>query len=119
MHFDYYHNLSDYNKGEPLFTRYEQQHWWITGFKFGVCNPTQNIVKATIVAKDAKMADCIEAGLQNLTDANENLTGEGFTEYREWYTDDTYDYYVRTKLPDGTHVFYVLWKDAGYTNYKI
>ena len=117
MHFDYYHNVNDYNDGNPLFTRYEQQHWWITGFKFGVCNPTKNVVKATIVAKDADMADCIEAGLQNLTDNKDEPTGKGFVEYKEWNPVEGYDYFVRDKLPDGTHVFYVLWKDAGYTNY--
>lgn len=119
MHFDYYHDVNDYNAAEPLFSRYEQQHWWITGFKFGVCNPTKNVVKATIIAKDAKMADSIEAGLQNLTDANGNQTGEGFEEYKEWNPVDGYDYFVRDKLPDGTHVFYVLWRDAGYTNFKL
>lgn len=119
MQFDYYHSVDDYNKGNPLFTRYEQQHWWITGFKFGVCNPTSVVVKATIYVKpeETGMADGIEKGLQNLTDKKGNPTGEGFTEYKPWTPVEGYDYFVRDKLADGTHVFYVIWKDAGYTNY--
>lgn len=118
MKFDYYHSVDDYNDNNPLFTRNDDyKHWWVTGFKFGVCIPTNIVVKATIVAKDADMANAMEKGLQNLTDKNENPTGKGFIEYKPWMTVDGYDYYVRDKLPDGTHVFYVVWKDAGYLNY--
>lgn len=117
MHFDYYHSVNDYNKQNPLFTRYEQKHWWITGFKFGVCNPSNIVIKATIVAKDGDMADAMEKGLQNLIGQDDKPTDKGFEEYKPWMPVEGYDYYVRDKLPDGTHVFYVLWKDAGYLNF--
>ncbi|MBQ4572933.1 MAG: DUF4474 domain-containing protein [Clostridia bacterium] len=119
MQFDFYHSVNDYNEQNPLFTRYEQEHWWITGFKFGVCNPTSIVVKATIFVKpeETGMADGIEKGLQNLTGKDNKPSGEGFTEYKPWTEVTGYDYYVRDKLPDGTHVFNVIWKDAGYLNF--
>lgn len=119
MEFDYYHSVNDYNKGNPLFTRYEQKHWWNTGFKFGVCNPGNVVIKATIYIKPehTKMADAMEKGLQNLTGQDNEPTSKGFKEFKPWMTVDGYDYYVRDKRPDGTHVFYVLWKDAGYFNF--
>ena len=119
MQFEYYHSVNDYNKQTPLFTRYEQEHWWITGFKFGVCNPTSIVIKATIFVKpeETGMADGIEKGLQNLTGKDNKPSGEGFTEYKPWTEVTGYDYYVRDKLPDGTHVFNVIWKDAGYLNF--
>ena len=118
MYFEYYPTTSDYNAGKPLFTRYEQEHWWITGFKFGYCDPTRNVVKATLVAKDKEMADGIEAGLQNLTGKDNQPTGEGFVEYRPWDDhDDVYNFYVRNSLPDGRVKFEVTWVNAGYTNF--
>ena len=119
MQFDYYHSVSDYNNESPLFTRYEQEHWWITGFKFGVCNPTSNVVSAKIFIKpeETEMANAIEKGLQNLTGKDNKPSGEGFVEYKPWTEVTGYDYYVRDKLADGTHVFYVIWKDAGYLNF--
>ncbi len=119
MQFDYYHSVNDYNNQSPLFTRYEQEHWWITGFKFGVCNPTSNVVKATVFidAGETEMANAMEKGLQNLTGKDNKPSGEGFIEYKPWTPVEGYDYYVRDKLADGTHVFYVIWKDAGYLNF--
>ena len=118
MYFEYYPTTSDYNAGRPLFTRYEQEHWWITGFKFGYCDPTRNVVKATLVARDKEMADGIEAGLQNLTGKNNQPSGEGFVEYRPWEEyDDVYNFYVRSTLPDDRVRFEVTWVDAGYTNF--
>jgi hypothetical protein len=118
MYFEYYPTTSDYNAGRPLFTRYEQEHWWITGFKFGYCDPTRNVVKAVLIAKDKKMADGIEAGLQNLTGKNNQPSGEDFVEYRPWdQYDGVYNFYVRSTLPDDRVKFEVTWVDAGYTNF--
>ena len=118
MYFEYYQTTADYNAKNPLFTRYEQEHWWLTGFKFGYCDPTRNVVKAVLVARDKEMADGIEAGLQNLTGKDNQPTGEGFVEYRPWDDhDDVYNFYVRNSLPDGRVKFEVTWVNAGYTNF--
>ena len=118
MYFEYNPTTSDYNAGRPLITRYEQEHWWLTGFKFGFCDPTRNVVKAVLVARDKEMADGIEAGLQNLTGKDNQPTGEGFIEYRPWDEyDDVYNFYVRSTLPDDRVKFEVTWVDAGYTNF--
>lgn len=117
MYFEYYQTASDYNAGKPLFIRYEQEHWWITGFKFGTCDPTRNVVKAVLIARDKEMADGIEAGLQNLTSQDNKPTGEGFVEYRPWLESGASNYYVRNTLPDDRVKFEVTWVDAGYTNY--
>ncbi len=117
MYFEYYPTTSDYNAGKPLFTRYEQEHWWITGFKFGTCDPTRNVVKAVLIARDKEMADGIEAGLKNLTGKDNKPTGAGFVEYRPWLDDDVSNYYVRNTLADDRVKFEVTWVDAGYTNF--
>ena len=117
MHFDYYHSVNDYNKGNPLFTRYEQEHWWITGFKFGLCNPNRNVVKATIIVDNEDMADALEAGLQDLTGQDNRPTGDGFVEKKSWSLNKGYDYYVRKKLSDDKYSFEVVWLGAGYLNY--
>mgnify|MGYP003292588161 CR=1 FL=1 len=119
MYFEYYQTASDYNAGEPLFIRYEQEHWWITGFKFGTCDPTRNVVKAVLIARDKEMADGIEAGLKNLTGQDNKPTGQGFVEYRPWLETETSNYYVRNTLPDDRVKFEVTWVDAGYTNYGV
>ncbi len=119
MYFEYYQTASDYNAGKPLFTRYEQEHWWITGFKFGTCDPTRNVVKAVLIARDKEMADGIEAGLQNLTSQDNKPTGEGFVEYRPWLESGASNYYVRNTLPDDRVKFEVTWVDAGYTNFGV
>ncbi len=116
MYFEYYHSVADYNDKNPLFIRYEQEHWWITGFKFGVCNPTKNVVKATIILDTSSMADAVEEGLRNVTDKEGNPNG--FIEYKPWTPVTSYDYYIREKLPDGRPVFHVIWKDAGYLNFS-
>ncbi len=117
MYFEYYQNAAQYNTGEPLFTRYEQEHWWLTGFKFGVCDPTKNVLKASLIAWDDEMADGIEKGLKNVTDK----TGRpnGFKEYKSWLPVELqgHNFYVREKLDDGRVMFTVVWKDAGYLNY--
>lgn len=116
MYFEYYKSSADYNKGEPLFTRYEQEHWWLTGFKFGVCNPERNVLKAVVIAWDSQMADGIEEGLKNVTDKNGNING--FVEYDKSNSDfQGNNFYTREILPDGRVMFTVVWKDAGYLNY--
>lgn len=116
MYFEYYQTPTDFNNGQPLFTRYEQEHWWITGFKFGTCNPWKNVIKAVLIARDDEMADGIEEGLKNVTDKNGNING--FVEYRPWFDNtEVTDYYIRSKTDDGRHMFQVIWKDAGYFNF--
>ncbi len=109
MHFDYYHSLSDYKNSVRLFVREEQEHWWLTGFKFGVVNPRNNVVRATLYAVDDTMADGIEAGLQNVQGANG--TWNGFKPYQEGMTET--DFYIR----NGNR-FSVVWYRAGYLNYN-
>ena len=117
MYFEYYHSVSDYNNQNILFTRYEQRHWWLTGFKFGVVDPSKNVLKAYVIAWDDTMADGIEEGLKNVTDK----TGRpnGFKEYKPWLPDALQgnNFYIREKLDDGRVKFTVVWKDAGYLNY--
>ena len=117
MYFEYYKTAADYNKGNVLFTRYEQRHWWLTGFKFGICDPTKNVVKASLIIEDDIMADGIEEGLKNVTDK----TGRpnGFKAYKAWLPIEVqgHNFYIREKLDDGRTMFTVVWKDAGYLNY--
>ena len=116
MYFEYYQSAADYNNKNPLFIRYEQEHWWLTGFKFGNCNPKQNIVKAYLIAWDTEMANGIEKGLQSVTDKNGNLNG--FVQYDPNATGNQgSNFYVKQYMPDGTTKFTVVWKDAGYINY--
>ena len=111
MTMDFYHSWADYQSGNRLFTRLEQEHWWLTGFKFGMVNPKNCVVRATLYAYDDEMADGIEAGLQNLTDGNNNLTGKGFVPYKSGST--AKDFYIR----NGNR-FSVVWQEAGYVNYS-
>ncbi|MBQ8766327.1 MAG: DUF4474 domain-containing protein [Clostridia bacterium] len=111
MVLDYYHSWDDYKNGNRLFTRAEQEHWWLTGFKFGVVQPKKCVVRATLYAYDDEMADGIEAALQNLTDGNNKLTGKGFVPYRKGITNK--DFYIR----NGNR-FSVVWYEAGYLNYN-
>ena len=110
MTMDFYHSWADYQSGNRLFTRLEQEHWWLTGFKFGMVNPKNCVVRATLYAYDDEMADGIEAGLQNLTDGKNNLTGKGFVPYKSGST--AKDFYIR----NGNR-FSVVWQEAGYINY--
>ncbi len=109
MTFDFYHSISDYNKGNILFTRAEQEHWWLTGFKFGVVDPKKCVVRATLYAYDDEMADGIEAGLKAVTDDKGNWNG--FTQYREGTTKK--NFYIRKG-----NKFSVVWVDAGYVNWS-
>ncbi|MBO5332857.1 MAG: DUF4474 domain-containing protein [Clostridia bacterium] len=109
MEFSYYQSAADYNKQNPLFIRYEQEHWWLTGFKFGVTQPQKNVVKAVLYARDEDMADKIEVGLQNVTDDKGNWNG--FTSYRPG--SNQVNFYVRNG-----NVFEIVWKTAGYVNYS-
>ncbi len=111
MVLDYYHSWEDYKSGNRLFTRAEQEHWWLTGFKFGVVSPKKCVVRATLYAYDDEMADGIEAALQNLTDGNNKLTGKGFVPYENGVT--TKDFYIR----NGNR-FSVVWSEVGYLNYN-
>ena len=110
MVLDYYHSWSDYQSGNRLFTRAEQEHWWLTGFKFGVVQPEKCVVRATLYAYDDEMADGIEAALQNLTGGDNQLTGKGFVPYKKGITSK--DFYIR----NGNR-FSVVWSEAGYLNY--
>ncbi len=109
MTFDFYHSVSDYNKGNILFTRVEQEHWWLTGFKFGVVDPQKCVVRATLYAYDDVMADGIEAGLKAVTD--DKGKWNGFTQYREGTGQK--NFYIR----NGNR-FSVVWVDAGYVNWS-
>ncbi len=111
MVLDYYHSMEDYKSGNRLFTRAEQEHWWLTGFKFGVVSPKKCVVRATLYAYDDEMADGIEAALQNLTDGDNKLTGKGFVPFKNGVT--TKDFYIR----NGNR-FSVVWSEIGYLNYN-
>ena len=111
MVLDYYHSWEDYKNGDRLFTRAEQEHWWLTGFKFGVVSPKKCVVRATLYAYDDEMADGIEAALQNLTDGNNNLTGKGFVPYKSGVTQK--DFYIRNG-----NKFSVVWSEVGYLNFS-
>lgn len=111
MTMDFYHSWADYQSGNRLFTRLEQEHWWLTGFKFGMVNPKNCVVRATLYAYDDEMADGIESALQNLTDGKNNLTGKGFVPYKSGTT--AKDFYIR----NGNR-FSVVWQEAGYLNFS-
>ncbi len=111
MTMDFYHSWADYQAGKRLFTRLEQEHWWLTGFKFGMVNPKDCVVRATLYAYDDEMADGIEAALQNLTDGKNKLTGKGFVPYKTGTTSK--DFYIR----NGNR-FSVVWHEVGYLNFN-
>ena len=114
MSFEYYHNTKEFDNNQPLFTRPEQEHWWITGFKFGVCSPSENVVKATLIARDKTMADGIEKGLKNVTDKYGKING--FTKYNPKGSDNDNVYEI-TEMGDGRYKFTIIWRNAGYLNY--
>jgi hypothetical protein len=111
MTMDFYHSWAEYQAGNRLFTRLEQEHWWLTGFKFGMTNPKDCVVRATLYAYNEEMANGIESALQNLTDGNNNLTGKGFVPYVSGVT--AKDFYVR----NGNR-FSIVWQEAGYLNFS-
>ncbi len=117
MYMEYYETIDDYNNDNMLFYR-EQTHWWLTGFKFGICNPKRIVVKAILIAHDKEMAEGIEEGLKNVTDKEGNWNG--FVKYRPWLPQDNRNVYTVEKIR-GTDQYRieVIWYDAGYTNYGI
>ena len=108
MEMEYYKSAAHYNSGNRLFIRREQEHWWLTGFKFGITEPQTCVVVAKLYARDKDMADKIEVGLQNVTDEKGNWNG--FVPYTENTTNK--DFYIRNG-----NVFQVVWRKAGYVNY--
>lgn len=112
MHFEYYRTTKDYNADNMLFYREEQDHWWLTGFKFGyTAGANKSVVKATIEAYDKEMADGIESGLKAVTDNNGNWNG--FVKYSSAMPAGTKNFYQRKG-----NKFTVVWVDAGYLNYQ-
>lgn len=108
MQFKFYKTTSDFNKRQPTFERKLQEHWWLTGFKFGYCTPAQTVMEMTLIARDTVMADGIEKGLKNVTDRNGNPNG-----FRP-YTANAKgtDFYIRQG-----NTFKIIWLSAGYPNY--
>lgn len=112
MKFEYYRTMSDYNNRNMLFQREEQEHWWLTGFKFGyTAGSSRSVVKATIEAYDKEMADGIEAGLKAVQGSTSSRSG--FVEYSPVMSAGTKNFYQRTG-----NKFTVVWTDAGYENYQ-
>ena len=94
-----YLNKADYVAGKKWFYREWQSHWWLTGFKAGVVDPTQLIMYLRVRMRSVDMADKFETGLLN---AGFNR-GDAKTQY------DTY----KRSLND----FYLLWDSRGELNY--
>lgn len=112
MKFEYYRTMSDYNNGNMLFLREEQDHWWLTGFKFGyTAGSNRSVVKATIEAYDKEMADGIEAGLKAVKGSTSSRSG--FVEYSPVMDASVKNFYQRNG-----NKFTVVWTDAGYENYQ-
>ena len=109
MHFKFYQTTNDFNKKKPLFERQLQEHWWLTGFKMGYCNPARTVMEMTLNARDKVMADGIEEGLKNVTDRNGNPNG--FKQYTT--TSKGTDFYIRQG-----NTFKIIWVSAGYPNYN-
>ncbi|MCH5190704.1 MAG: DUF4474 domain-containing protein [Oscillospiraceae bacterium] len=109
MHFKFYKTTNDFNKKRPLFERQLQEHWWLTGFKMGYCDPARTVMEMTLIARDKVMADGIEEGLKNVTDRSGKPNG--FKQYTS--TSKGTDFYIRQ---DNT--FKIIWVSAGYPNYN-
>ena len=109
MQFKFYKTTRDFNKKQPLFERQLQEHWWLTGFKMGYCDPARTVMEMTLIAKDTVMADGIEEGLKNVTDANGKPNG--FKQYTT--TSKGTDFYIRQG-----NTFKIIWVSAGYPNYN-
>lgn len=108
MEFTYYKSIYDYNHKNPSFTRDLQEHWWLTGFKFGQCDPAKCVMVMTLNARDTAMADGIEAGLKKVDDNKGNVNG--FKKLTQ--NSKGSDFYIR----EGNS-FKILWLNAGYLNY--
>ena len=111
MGFDFYKTTKDYNNRNRLFYRPVEFHWWQTGFKFGYCNPTNCVAVMTLRAKDSKMADGIERGLQNVKNKNGKLNP--FYKYGSSSSSGKVNIYQRAG-----NEFKIIWVNAGYTNYN-
>lgn len=54
-------------KGEPLFTRPLQRHWWLTGFKWGVdSKPSDLVMHASITFPTAGMQAAVVQAMQSM-----------------------------------------------------
>lgn len=111
MGFDFYKTTKDYNNRNRLFYRPLEYHWWQTGFKFGYCNPTNCVAVMTLRAKDSKMADGIEQGLQTVKNKQGKLNP--FYEYGSNMARGKANIYQRVG-----NEFRIIWLNAGYTNYS-
>lgn len=94
-----YLNRADYEANRVFFTREWQAHWWLTGFKLNIIDPTKLVMTMRIRMRSATMANQFEEGLLNAGFTK----GDAKTEY------DSY----RRSLND----FYILWDDLGELNY--
>jgi hypothetical protein len=68
--------------GEVLFTRGPELHWWLTGFRWGVCSdPKQLSVDIAITLKDEAMRDAFHGGIagRDYADYAVNGTTVSFT----------------------------------------
>jgi hypothetical protein len=71
-----------YRNGQKLFSRGPDQHWWLTGFKWGVfSNPEDLTMDVSITCKDAGMTSAFGASLRTVGYQNVNVSGNavGFT----------------------------------------
>ena len=109
MHFKFYKSVGDFNRKAPAFERKLQEHWWLTGFQFGYCDPKVCVMEMTLNAKDTAMANGIEKGLKAVTDKNGNLNA--FKQYTGKNSTGS-DFYIRNG-----NTFRIIWVKAGYQNY--
>lgn len=91
---------ADYTNGNVYFTREWQAHWWLTGFKAGVVDPSTLVMKMRIRMRSSEMSKMFEQALI----ATGFTKGDATTQY------DTY----RRQLND----FYILWYQVGEMNYQ-
>lgn len=65
-----------YRKGEKLFCRGPEKHWWLTGFKWGVLSePTDLTMDVSITCLDATMTSAFVGALHSLGYANVQTSG--------------------------------------------
>lgn len=96
-----YLNKEDYQNNKIYFTREWQKHWWLTGFKPGVVNPTSLIMSMRIRCKSDKMAEQFAAALEKAGFTPVNSSKEmGYNTYRRSLND-----------------IFILWDDVGELNY--
>ncbi|MGN0569112.1 MAG: DUF4474 domain-containing protein [Candidatus Fimenecus sp.] len=109
MQFKFYKTVGDFNRKAPAFERKLQEHWWLTGFQFGYCDPKVCVMEMTLNARDTAMANGIEKGLKAVTDKNGNLNA--FKQYTGTNSTGS-DFYIRNG-----NTFRIIWVKAGYQNY--